>query len=589
MIDASTIAQMQTSGLKSQDTEPMAPPPGWNQQKAEVKEEPKTEISATDTPPAETIQQEDVPATTLADLQNLASQANQVQEVTKEEVESIVNKDEHESRTAEIISEKPAEITKEDRQQIQNELYDLVAEYEKQTSTSNEAEIKARQAAENASAKVLMESIKKRAAEEPKDDEEAKILAGLKASAQAAAKQTISVFHTEDPAPVEELPEKPSRKTKSAKVSLNQQDRTRLNPIGVADKGGKFISSRADFGLADRARPMRVQGISSRSLATVLNVFFNKHRLDDHIRFAGAYLYNSKATGIWDEGGATTDEGSVVIATDPEGHALVPAQVLYKKDSVNGRHARLPIWPKCYVILGGHRRNESLIAIYRLTKIIPPVEANPRYPFYLLKLVGYKSCDDALVLQDDEKDSFWANERHPALLAAERRIYETYATTPGYVSDYREFSMDNDTIADMNDALADPDFIKCIKEEPDLSTSYAKAAVILGNRISELSPDECAQLIVYPVCYPECVTVWLLGIVYNRATKTSKGKRLIYDKVVLQEDSAEQFFYPDRESTECVPYDRMVQTLKAHGGSMLNPFRRVTEYNPIDLEDYYVS
>ena len=92
----------------------------------------------------------------------------------------------------------------------------------------------------------------------------------------------------------------------------------------------------------------------------------------------------------------------------------------------------------------------------------------------------------------------------------------------------------------------------------------------------ELDKYECVQLIVYPVYQQETVDVWIIGLIYNRETHSSVGRRIAYKKVVIREDDTCQFYYPDRTEKESVPFDTLAKALKRNNGSIINAFRRLT-------------
>ena len=83
-------------------------------------------------------------------------------------------------------------------------------------------------------------------------------------------------------------------------------------------------------------------------------------------------------------------------------------------------------------------------------------------------------------------------------------------------------------------------------------------------------------MIVYPVYQQETVDVWILGLIYNRDTHSSAGRRIAYKRVVLHEDDSCQFYYPDRTEKESVPFDTLAKALKRNNGSIINAFRRLT-------------
>lgn len=568
-----SISQLTAGGIAN-DTSAMTPPPGWG----------ASPVSEVGSRIAQALQENSVTESSA----NVPTETPGAPLAAVGEVESVTSTEDIKQAITNILEKPEEEIpvgsTEPGKSMYANDLaldhgldeeptsiYDLVDTIENETvGTAEEKEV----------VESILASAKSLENKDLTPEEKA-----IKGNAERSVQKMMTELKNPEAKSSKKI--KPNKREQPITLTSVQTDKEKLNPLNIekSKKVAHFRSFRADAGIADRSKPVQVKGIVSRSLATVLNTFFkgvkeNKCAVDDHITFAGTYLYKTKATGIWEEGGATSDQGSVVIATDPDGHAMVPVQVIRDKDVVNGRHARLPIWPGCYVILGGYRYGANILLIYKVTKVLPQIDTQQHYPMMDLALVAYETADEFTVL--DGSGFAWTKE-HPAVAAARARMYEYHAVTPAYVCDYKEFSLDSTTITDLNDALEDPDFLSRITEVPTLTDAYANAAVRLGSRIPELTRSECAQLVVYPVAYPDSIVVWVLGLVYDRDTKTSSGKRYLYQKVVIKESSEDQFFYPDRDVTETVDYDTMCKTLNAHGGSMINAFRRVTEYVDADL------
>ena len=344
---------------------------------------------------------------------------------------------------------------------------------------------------------------------------------------------------------------------------------------------GKFIRhTRVDAGFGNRPSPLIVKSVFSRTLLSLLNTYFNGSigkdgevhcYVDEELKFFGVYN-RKKESCVWEEGGADDTKGSVLLVTDPEGNPLTPSFSLTNTNVVNGKHALVPVWPGCYMLMGGQRKSEEILTVYKISSVENSIDAHLSSPSFTLDLICYSNGGE---FTSNVESTFW-NMEAPAWKAAMKRMYEKRAFVPAYVNDYKEFILDVATLNDLNDALSEPNFVNTIEVLPDLKTAYKVVGEQLGKEMLELDKYECAQLIVYPVYQQESVDVWILGLIYNRDTHSSAGRRIAYKRVVLHEDDPCQFYYPDRTEKESVPFDTLAKALKRNNGSIINAFRRLT-------------
>lgn len=357
---------------------------------------------------------------------------------------------------------------------------------------------------------------------------------------------------------------------------------TTVSPKLIEKNGkGKFIRhTRVDAGFGNRPSPLIVKSVFSRTLLSLLNTYFNGSigkdgeahcYVDEELKFFGVYN-RKKESCVWEEGGADDTKGSVLLVTDPEGNPLTPSFSLTNTNVVNGKHALVPVWTGCYMLMGGQRKGQEILTVYKITSVENSIDAHLSNPSFTLDLICYSNGGE---FTSNVESTFW-NVEASAWKAAMKRMYEKHAFVPVYVNDYKEFILDVATLNDLNDALSEPNFVNTIEVLPDLKTAYKVVGEQLGKEMLELDKYECAQLIVYPVYQQESVDVWILGLIYNRDTHSSAGRRIAYKRVVLHEDDACQFYYPDRTEKESVPFDTLAKALKRNNGSIINAFRRLT-------------
>ena len=357
---------------------------------------------------------------------------------------------------------------------------------------------------------------------------------------------------------------------------------TTVSPKLIEKNGkGKFIRhTRVDAGFGNRPSPLIVKSVFSRTLLSLLNTYFNgsigkdgeaHYYVDEELKFFGVYN-RKKESCVWEEGGADDTKGSVLLVTDPEGNPLTPSFSLTNTNVVNGKHALVPVWSGCYMLMGGQRKGQEILTVYKITSVESSIDAHLSSPSFTLDLICYSNGGE---FTSNVESTFWSVEA-PAWKAAMKRMYEKHAFVPAYVNDYKEFILDVATLNDLNDALSEPNFVNTIEVLPDLKTAYKVVGEQLGKEMLELDKYECAQLIVYPVYQQESVDVWILGLIYNRDTHSSVGRRIAYKRVVLHEDDVCQFYYPDRTEKESVPFDTLAKALKRNNGSIINAFRRLT-------------
>ena len=380
-------------------------------------------------------------------------------------------------------------------------------------------------------------------------------------------------------------PAAPAKPANLVNDALSQQLSEALNN---SNKNFKPVGSLADLKhlLVQRADQTKQEGtvtiknIFNRSLSYFLTDFRKTNKIAENLQLTGTVIKRTRSYGIWDEGGATVDEGSVLIATTPQGKPLAPVFVHQTRQVVNGKHALVPLWPQCYVILGGHRRGMDLLAIYKV-QTMHPNNQEKDYPLFDCSLVA--SYCGGVWTKHDTEDTLWTRE-HPAFQAAYNRIYEVHAVTPGYVCDYREHNFD---VVDFNKCLQDQT-LKIVGFN-DITTAYKSAYYNLGVRVPTLNREQHALLTTYLVYYPEVdrIVAFLLGVIYDTMRKTSEGNRCFYYRVIMKE--GDSFYYPDRTPEDAVSFDKLKEGLQHANGPMVTVFRRMTSCPDAQLTISYLS
>ena len=347
------------------------------------------------------------------------------------------------------------------------------------------------------------------------------------------------------------------------------------SPDGFFSPNGRIISRRVDQANAE----LNIRSIRNRTLQYVVEAFFKTNVLDDQITVQGVTIKNNNTEGIWEEGGATEQRGFAILATDAEGRPLEATYVHVRNNVVNGQHALIPIKVGDHFLMAGQQDETVFIAVYRVDEILKPESTKP-YPRFGSHLIAHAAFNesvgnDFIVTPITEEGHSWTA-AHPAIMAAKERIFEVHATLPAYIADYSTHRFD---ASDFNDAVSDTDFTSRLKLFTDLEQAYDHASEVLGNAVSECtSKAEHVVLSVSLTYFPQydAVAVFCMGVVFNTETKTSRGNRRMYSRVIIKQ--GESFYYPDRDEKRAVPFDRLKEILTTAGGAMAASFRRMTEH-----------
>lgn len=278
--------------------------------------------------------------------------------------------------------------------------------------------------------------------------------------------------------------------------------------------------------------------ISNRAVSKVINEYRHNHAMPTEVEVRGVTLRGKGAYGLWEEGGSDAEMGSVLLATGKNGEKLPPVVVSFTPNMYNGKHALLSVDVGCYLFLGGQRRRDMVLGIYRIDDISIPNTTSDA-PFYNCSLVAYYAEGRFVKVQDNP-----FHENADAVLAAKNRMLEEDADTPAYVCDYVEHFFSS---TDYKDWSADKEALASYTEETSVTAVYDKANRILGDAAARINNRERAILIiVFNLQDDGEVYAYFLGGVYNLDTGTSKGNRMLYCRVRITADT--NFYYPDKEN-----------------------------------------
>lgn len=343
--------------------------------------------------------------------------------------------------------------------------------------------------------------------------------------------------------------------------------------------GGRVIGRRVDGVDAEFA----IRGMRNRSLIFSMDEFFRnkKNSILDETSIQGIIIKNTDSEGIWEEGGATATRGHALLATAPDGTPIVPAFVFTNNSVVNGDHALLPIKEGCFILMAGQQNGVVIVIVYRVDSITKP-DAVIQYPRYESTMVAYFVCNigdlhvakmNCIMEAGTREHDMWT-ENHPAVQAALKRIFELHASTPAYVSDYKEHRFDS---VDYNDCLQDADFLASMKLSDTLEDAYAAAGEVLGNIVSNCRDRSQHPILLTSLNYfpkLDAIAVFCMSKVFDTKTKTSRGARHLYSRVVLK--PGDVFYYPDKTAASALPFERLKEILTKNGGAMATSFRRMT-------------
>ena len=319
--------------------------------------------------------------------------------------------------------------------------------------------------------------------------------------------------------------------------------------------------------------------IKNETLRYAIDLYFRnpkKEQVEAELDIQGEIMKKFDAECIFEEGGATASEGHALLVANPDGTPVSPFFVYISSHNnvVNGRHAMFRIGAGFYVLVAGQKQGRSFVAVYYISSVYGVTKDIPN-PRFHGELVGYLANGEHWTdVKAAGMDSSWSKD-HPAVQAAQRRIFELYATTPAYAAPYAE---DRFCADDFNKCVTDKEFAAHRIEEPDLATAYEHAAEPLMEFLDDESNDR-KYLPLMTICLQyskadNTVTAFILSTYFNFETRSSEGFRKYYGRAVLKEGDI--FYYPDKDAQHGLTFEELRDRIVANGGATGIAFRRMT-------------
>ena len=281
--------------------------------------------------------------------------------------------------------------------------------------------------------------------------------------------------------------------------------------------------------------------------------------------------------GIWEEGGAANNRGSVLLVTDQYGKPKEAVTAYNNPNVFNGKHAFIPLNMYDHVILGVSDINTKLIGIYHVSQVVN-----------ITKEGGSIVCDRVATVKprDDEYDDIslassltdyeqeWLCTKDDGtddadtvldnvLNIASSTLYDTHVCHPLYIKDYyTEFRLND---KDYWNVLQDTEYLGKLVQYQDVGSAYAALDETFAELFdtTDLSGKDPLAIITLNLTKSangtERLIVYISGIVYDKATSSSKGSRIYYGAVVLKPEC--KFYYPDTPEA-LLSYESIVSSIK---------------------------
>ena len=295
--------------------------------------------------------------------------------------------------------------------------------------------------------------------------------------------------------------------------------------------------------------PYRIQRPRNKAIYKATSEWRKNGSLPTTLVVRGTIITNNRMPGIWDEGGADNNEGGVLLAADPEGNRITPVVVNSGLKTVNGKHALIQIWEGCFIVVGWHRGGKEIIGVYLVDEIMLaiPGQDDPS-PRFCCTLQGFVSKHKWI------KSSAASTEinlglGHPIIVAAENQLFRQHSVVPGYTGDYIEHYF---PVEDYNEWTKDPMISAKFTEETSIRKVYATAEKLFAPFTAGPSSQKALLMIVFTLADNDEVHAYILAGIYDSTVRTTRGNRLMYCRLALNENSV--FYYPDRDD---VPKNRL--------------------------------
>lgn len=366
------------------------------------------------------------------------------------------------------------------------------------------------------------------------------------------------------------------KQAKEAKQSADMK--TEAKPNSVMDKLNFTFNTNARAMQRADSNPEPPKpgtwGTANRTLYKFLKDFNKTGEIDGELLIAGHNLRVEKNMGLWEEGGSAGHEGFVILATDKDGRRIQPLIVHNNTSKINGKHALLPMAKGNFIIMGGWNHKIEILAIYQVDemKYVPdPKHPKEEFPRFDSTLVACLS-DAKFTVYEQDRCIF--NIDSPVIDAALERMHDEEAKTAAYVRDYKYIACN---YSDVRECTKDEAFVATMAHCPTLDEAYEEVSTILAKQMEKgYVKDVYPEMIVVQAYNPTAkrIGIYVMGMNYDAAKKTSAGARLIYRYAILA--PGDTFYYPDKDPDQSITYEVLLEHLRRNNGSIATAFRRMT-------------
>jgi hypothetical protein len=321
----------------------------------------------------------------------------------------------------------------------------------------------------------------------------------------------------------------------------------------------------------------KYKGIQQESLRSFCNEALLKGDIPEQIVLQCGIIRKNYKLGIWEEGGAANNRGSVLLVTDQYGKPKEAVTAYNNPNVFNGKHAFIPLNMYDHVILGVSDINTKLIGIYHVSQVVNITKEGgsivcdrvatikPRDDEYDdISLTSYLTDyeQEWLCAKDDGTDDA-ATVLDNVLNIASSTLYDTQVCHPLYIKDYyTEFRLND---KDYWNVLQDTEYLGKLVQYPDIESAYTALDEMFAELFdtTDLSGKDPLAIITLNLTKSangtERLIVYISGIVYDKATSSSVGSRIYYGAVVLKPEC--KFYYPDTPETP-LSYESIVSSIK---------------------------
>lgn len=367
------------------------------------------------------------------------------------------------------------------------------------------------------------------------------------------------------------VPGEAEQEAKEEVTTDNDNSTDTISNIGSFESKPLFKHGRID------KSNTKYKGIQQESLRSFCNEALLKGDIPDQIVLQCGIIRKNYKLGIWEEGGAANNRGSVLLVTDQYGKPKEAVTAYNNPNVFNGKHAFIPLNMYDHVILGVSDINTKLIGIYHVSQVVNITKeggsivcdrvatVRPRDDEYddislASSLTDYEQ--EWLCAKDDGTDDA-ATVLDNVLNIASSTLYDTHVCHPLYIKDYyTEFRLND---KDYWDVLQDTEYLGKLVQYQDVGSAYAALDETFAELFdtTDLSGKDPLAIITLNLTKSangtERLIVYISGIVYDKATSSSKGSRIYYGAVLLKPEC--KFYYPDTPEV-LLSYESIVSSIK---------------------------